>query len=161
MSKGWEFRAKQAKKKEALREFSTWTTDKFITHILELREIIENFQKESPESSKVTSSETTLTEKDYKQEWSYPTKIAFLLTINQKPLTSEDLNRLLLKLDKHYKDYNSPIANLSTALQRATKSKRIIKIKSPGIKLLYYVLPDWIDREMNLNDKFKGFMKSF
>jgi hypothetical protein len=118
-------------------------------------------QKESSESSKEIAIGTTLTEKDYKQEWSYPTKIAFLLTINQKPLTSEDLNKQLLKLDKHYKDYNSPIANLSTALQRATKSKRIIKIKSPGIKLLYYVLPEWVDKEGGVKRDYNSVFNQF
>lgn len=164
MAKEWQFRYKNAKKKELLKEFEGWSDDDFINHILELRSVIEGMEKEldggGNQKSKGSSGKA-LSEADYKQGWSYPTKIAFLLTINQKPLTSEEIHKLLLKLDGHYKDYKLPRNNLTVTLSRTIKSGRVKKIKVPGIRSLYYALPEWLDKDGNLNPRFASFLNQF
>jgi hypothetical protein len=163
MAKDWQFRYKNAKKKESLKEFDGWNSDDFINHILELRSEIDGLQEKnagvSPQGKEISGK--ALSEADYKQAWSYPTKIAFLLTINAKPLTSEDIHKLLLKLDNHYKDYKLPRNNLTVTLGRTIKSGRIKKIKVPGIRSLYYVLPEWLDKEGELKQQFSSIYNAF
>lgn len=157
MAKDWERKLKRELKNEVLKEFEGWSNGELVSHIIDLREEITGLEsrltaKESPEAG--NGQKPRLTESKFKQDWSYPTKIHFLLELNQKPLTSEDLHGLLSKLDNHYKDYDSPRNNLSVSLGRATKSGRIKKIKQPGIKLKYYALPDWMDQNGKLLQKF-------
>lgn len=157
MAKDWERKLKRELKNEVLKEFEGWSNGELVSHIIDLREEITELESklatnQSPEAASVQKNR--LTESKFKQGWSHPTKIHFLLELNQKPLTSEDLHSLFLKLDSHYKDYDSPRNNLSVALGRASKSGRIKKIKEPGIKLKYYALPDWVDQNGKLLQKF-------
>jgi len=149
----WQNRYKREKGKQIYLEFEDWSREDLIDHILQLRAGLDEMSDiAKTEGSK--SSEKQLTEKDYKQTWSYPTKIAFLITLNKKPLTSEELDKLLRQYDTHFKDYNKPRNNLTVTLNRAVKSRRIEKFKVPGIRTLYYALPDWIDKEGNLKPSF-------
>jgi len=164
MASDWKYRYRNEKKKEAHKEFEGWTNQQFIDHILELRSAVtglEELLKEKSAQTGENAPKKQLSEKEYKQEWSYPTKVAFLLTLSQKPLKSEDLNKLLLKHDKHYKDYNDPMKNLIVTLSRAVKSGRIKKIKVPGVRSLYYALPGWIDKNGMLHDDFSFIFNTF
>lgn len=150
MAKDWERKLKCELKNEVLKEFEGWSNGDLISHIIDLREEISGLEDQLNDKQSSTGEKgrkEPLTESKYKQDWSYPTKIHFLLELHQKPLTSEDLHGFLSKLDTHYKDYDSPKNNLSVALGRASKSGRIKKIKEPGIKLKYYALPEWVDKE--------------
>lgn len=163
MAKEWKYKLKNEKNKTVSKEFDSWSREDLIEYVVELRrgmdEMLEVSRKEYEKSPAVV--EKLYLETDYKQTWSYPTKIAFLLTLNQKPMTSEELDALLLKMDSHYKDYNSPRNNLTVTLGRAVKSGRIRKIKVPGIRSLYYVLPEWVDKEGNINAKFSSAFNQF
>lgn len=152
MAKEWKHRYQKEQRTDAFKEFLSWGNNDLIEHILELRSVIDKMNEELDGGAQKNNnpSKKTFVETDFKQTWSYPTKIAFLLTLNQKPLTSEELHHLLLKLDKHYKDYDAPRNNLTVTLSRAVKSGRIKKEKVPGIKNLYYVLPEWVDKEGKL-----------
>jgi len=97
----------------------------------------------------------------FEVDWSYPTKIHFLLALHQRPLTSKELDECLSKLDSHYKDYNTPQYNLSVHLGRAVKSGRIKKIKQPGIKMLYFVLPEWVDKKGLLDINHRNHIRVF
>lgn len=153
MPKDWEFRSRRAIRGKTLKEFEKNTREELIDEILELRLIVVELEKKinkfDQDHSKIDK-KVILTEKNYKQSWSLATKIEFLIKISQKPLTSEDLHKQLMRLDTHYPDYDVPKSNLSVCLGRVTKSQRIIKIKRPGIKLLYFVLPDWVDEKGKL-----------
>jgi hypothetical protein len=164
MAKDWQFRYKNAKKKELVQEFASWGNDDLINHIMELRSVIDEMQKEINAGNDQAGKEgenKALSEADYKQGWSYPTKIAFMLTILHKPLTSEEVHKLLLKLDTHYKDYKVPRNNLTVTLNRTIKSGRVKKIKVPGIRSLYYALPEWLDKDGNLAPRFGSVVNPF
>ncbi len=164
MAKDWERKLKRELQNEVAKEFENWSSGDFVSHILELREKIaalEDQEAAAPKKNAEKAQKRPLTESMFKQEWSYPTKIHFLLELHQRPLTSEELAADLLKLDSHYKDYNSPQKNLSVHLNRATKSGRIKKIKKPGIRSLYFALPEWLDKEGMLMLSYKQHISEF
>lgn len=163
MAKDWQYRLKHEKEKQAFQEFDDWSRQDLMEYILQLRSGLDEMQEiaKNGGTKSVSDPEKVLTESDYKQGWSYPTKIAFLLTINQKPLTSEELHKVLLKLDGHYKDYDTPRNNLTVTLNRTLKSGRIKKIKVPGIRSLYYALPEWLDKAGDLRQQFSSIYNAF
>jgi hypothetical protein len=89
---------------------------------------------------------------DFKSSWSYPTKIAFLLTLKGSPMTTEGIHVTLLRLDKHYRIYANPKATLSVYISNATKIGRIKAVKLPGIKMLYFSLPEWLNEKGELKE---------
>lgn len=164
MAKDWERKLKRELQNEVLKEFENWTPVEFSSYILELREEINALKDKAaspPEKGAENAQKRPLNESMFKQEWSYPTKIHFLLELHHRPLTSEELDKDLLRLDKHYKDYNSPQKNLSVHLNRATKSGRIKRIKLPGVRALYFGLLEWMDKEGALKERYKISMYQF
>lgn len=164
MAKDWQFRYKNAKKSELLKEFEGWDKEDLINHIMELRGVIRDMESDlnSGGSEKgQQANKKALSEADYKQAWSYPTKIAFLITMLQKPLTSEEIHQHLLKLDSHYKDYKVPRNNLTVTINRTLKSGRVKKVKVPGIRSLYYVLPEWLNKDGELKENYRSIFNSF
>lgn len=164
MSSDWQRKLKRELKNETLKEFEGWSHNELVSAIMELRE-----QKTDLEEQLLTKNaagaekgqKPDLNEGMFKEDWSYPTKIHFLLALHQKPLTSKDLDGYLSKLDSHYKDYNTPQYNLSVHLGRAVKSGRIKKIKEPGIKMLYFALPEWLTKDGELQEIFKSEVNPF
>jgi hypothetical protein len=156
MAKDWQRKLQSELKKEAFKEFEGWDSDHFISHIIGLREEIESLkeQLEQKEPGDSQSTQKQLSESNYKQSWTFATKIHFFLALHQKPLTSEDLHGYLMRIDEHYKDYENPRNNLSVTLGRVIKSGRIKRIKLPGIKHLYFALPEWIDPVGNLKQQY-------
>ncbi|MCD6068897.1 MAG: hypothetical protein K0S33_3723 [Bacteroidetes bacterium] len=146
MAKDWQRKLDRELQKEALKEFEGWTHSELVTHIREQREEIEEL-KAQQSAGDVTTPENAqnepLKESRYDQTWSFATKITFLITLHNRPLTSEDLHGYILKLDSHYKDLKDARNFLSVTLQRTAKSGRIKKIKLPGIRSLYFALPEW------------------
>lgn len=150
MAKDWERNLQRELKNAAFKEFDGWTTQDFIKHILELREQVSELEAQLSSGEKNSAQKDPLSENMYDLDWSFPTKIHFLLALHQRPLTSEDLDSFLSKLDSQYRDYQHPRNNLTTSISRAVKSGRIKKIKEPGFKLKYYALPKWVDKEGQL-----------
>lgn len=167
----WRFRYKSLKVQESMQEFEGFTEKELIKHIWELRkEIIELENENKVMQIKLNSNadhgkeeelENSLSEKNFNTEWSYPTKVAFLITIKNKPLTSEEIHRMLVKLDKHYSSYADPKGTLSVYLTMVVKRGRIKKIKLPGIKTLYFALPEWVNEKGALNSEFKEHTNPF
>lgn len=154
MSSDWKFRYKTAKKKEIEKEFESWERSDFIDHIIELRASIIALRDEK--TATVTAQPTSVLEKQkYNQKWSLPTKITFILACSQKPLKSEEIDRELLRLDSHYKDYDKPKNNLTVSLNRTIKNGRIKRIKLPGIRTLLFALPSWFEEDGNLKEQHK------
>jgi len=164
MSSDWQRKLKRELKNETLKEFEGWSHNELVSAIVELREQKADLEEQLL-TKKATGAENVqkpdLNEGMFKVDWSYPTKIHFLLALHQRPLTSKDLDGYLSKLDSHYKDYNTPQYNLSVHLGRAVKSGRIKKIKEPGIKMLYFALPEWVDKDANLKEEFKSTINQF
>jgi hypothetical protein len=149
------FRQKQSAKKE----FENWSNTDFINCILELRQELE--LKNQQEADLINEKEhlqktiETTAESNYVQQWSFPTKIVFLLHLKNRPLISSEIDELLHKLDKTYKKFKTPKKTLAGILTRTSNSKRIIKIKQAGIRDLQFVLPKWLNKEGVLIDNFK------
>ncbi|PBQ34207.1 hypothetical protein CNR22_21350 [Sphingobacteriaceae bacterium] len=162
MTKDLQGKLKNELKTQALKELVGWSNGDLIAYIVDLRQEINDLKGQlNKSSSDDTEQNELLTENKFKQDWSYPTKIHFLLELHQKPLTSEDLHTLLLKIDDHYKKYNAPRNNLSVALGRVCKSGRIKKMKQPGIKLKYFALPEWMNEKSELKQEFTRYLKLF
>jgi hypothetical protein len=166
-SKGWKFRHKLAKEQLDVSEFDGWKDSEYIKHILELRREISELEQvlekstEKKKAGSESASERKLSEKDFKQEWSYPTKIAFLITLQNRPVVSAELDSLLRKLDEHYANWKNPKLTLATTLTRCIKTGRIKKIKLPGVRELLFVLPEWVDANGNLLPFYKNQIRVF
>ncbi len=161
MAKNWERNLQRELKNAAFKEFEGWSAHELMTYILELRAEITELKEEGGTEMAGKAPKEPLNESKFKSDWSYPTKIHFLLELHQKPLTSTDLDELLLKIDSHYRLYKHPKNNLTTSISRAVKSGRIKKIKEPGIKLKYYALPGWLDKEGRLENRFHSQIRQF
>lgn len=153
MGSDWQRKLNRELKKETLKEFEGWSHNDLVEAIMQLRG--ENADLEEQLTPKNTSGaekdqNSELNEGMFRHEWSYVTKIHFLLALHQQPLTSRDIDDYLSKLDSHYKDYTTPQYNLYVHLSRAAKSGRIKKIKLPGIKMIYFALPEWMSEEGKL-----------
>jgi hypothetical protein len=153
----WKLNYKRLKAEEAAKEFENWEGNDFIKEIFDLRdkldqlsEQISTLKKEKQSAIPMQEPEPTsggLSKTDFKSSWSYPTKVAFLLTLKGSPMTTEEIHSALLLLDKHYRIYANPKATLSVYITNATKIGRIKAIKLPGIKMLYFSLPEWLDEK--------------
>lgn len=164
----WKHKYRNLKRQEERQEFENWSENDFINHIFELREELdalqEKFDKVSTAKQKEKSSEKAengLKIEEFKQDWPYSTKFVFLLTHENKPLTSMEIHNYLLKLDKQYKFYTNPKSTLSVYLRTVSKSGRIKAVKILGFKEKLFVMPEWVDEEGVLIDKFKSFIKLF
>ena len=83
MAKDWERKLKRELKNEVLKEFEGWSNGELVSHIIDLREEITELESklatnQSPEAGSVQKNR--LTESKFKQGWSHPTKIHFLLS---------------------------------------------------------------------------------
>lgn len=163
----WRFQYKSLKVQEAMQEFEGWVEKDFVKHILDLRKEIIELEKEKEQRAVSSTSEGEIakvedfSEKDFDPEWSYPTKVAFLLTISNKPLMSEQIHQMLVDKDKHYSAYTNPKATLSVYLTMAVKRGRIKRIKLPGVKTLYFALPEWLNENGTLIGKYRDQIKKF
>lgn len=158
MGSDWQRKLNRELKNATLKEFEGWSHNELVEMIMSLRG--ENADLEEQLISKDTSGaekgqNSELNESMFRQEWSYVTKIHFLLALHQQPLTSRDIDGYLSKLDSHYKDYTTPQYNLYVHLSRAAKSGRIKKIKQPGIRMLYFALPEWFEKDTDLKDSYQ------
>lgn len=129
--KDWQNRYKREKDKLIYREFEDWSREDLIDHIVELRAGLDEMGEIAKNGR--SGAEKEVAEADYKQTWSYPTKIAFLLTLNKKPLTSEELEKLLRKQDTHFKDYTKPRNNLTVTLNGSVPIVAFVVVNSQSL----------------------------
>ncbi len=164
----WKRRYRLFKQQEDRQEFEGWEVEDFIKHVFELRQEVTELQdqvdslKAQPkQESKPEKPERELKVEDFKQDWPYSTKFVFLLTLENKPLTSREIHDHLLKLDKQYQFYNDPKGTLSVYLRAVVKSGRIKSVKLPGIKEKLFAMPEWVDREGCLSWKYMSLFNQF
>lgn len=162
--KNWEHRAKFAIKKEILKEFSGWSEQDFIEYILQQRELIEVLKSDlaSLESkNKDTGAKTEVKESQFNKEWSIPTQIVFILHLLNRPSLSSEIYDKITRFDKSFSDFRNSEVVLSNYLSRSVKSGRIKKIKLPGVRTLYYALPEWVNERGDLKTEFQSMIKQF
>jgi len=159
----WKRRYRLFKQQEDRQEFEEWEIEDFIKHVFELRQEVKELQdqvdilKAQPkQESKPEKPERELKIEDFKQDWPYSTKFVFLLTLENKPLTSREIHDHLLKLDKQYLFYNDPKGTLSVYLRAVVKSGRIKSVKLPGIKEKLFAMPEWVDANNLLKSHYKN-----
>ena len=159
----WKRRYRLFKQQEDRQEFEEWEIEDFIKHVFELRQEVTELQdqvdslKAQPkQESKPEKPERELKIEDFKQDWPYSTKFVFLLTLENKPLTSREIHDHLLKLDKQYLFYNDPKGTLSVYLRAVVKSGRIKSVKLPGIKEKLFAMPEWVDANNLLKSHYKN-----
>jgi hypothetical protein len=161
----WKHNHRRLKAEEDAKEFENWEEKDFIREIIDLRDQLDGLSEEIETLKKGKISElhvqeqdqipAGLSENDFKSNWSYPTKVAFLLTLKGTAMTSEEIHSELMKLDKHYRIYTNPKATLSVYLTNASKTGRIKGLKLPGIKALHFVLPEWLDMNLELKEAYR------
>lgn len=140
----------RAKRKR--RELEALSQEELIDLIIEKEEEIEVLNeriKELEGSETIEGNKTKLP--DYNCRWNWISKIVFLITAENKPLTSAGILAALSINDYHYR--NSCESNLEGKLRvhihKACEYGRIKKYKIPGLKTNYYGLLEWF----NENDK--------
>jgi hypothetical protein len=140
-----------------LNEFKDWEITDFIIYVLELRQELNKERTRRKELElqvyKKILKKTSLEKRDpfanvkehYKQEWSYPTKVVYLLTLKNTPLTSTQIHDLLMEIDDNFSHGKDPRHNINAYLYLSRKSGRIKGVKLPGIKGYFFVLPEWME----------------
>lgn len=164
----WKHKYRNLKRQEDRQEFENWSEDEFIGHILELRDELDSLQEKydrlkvsKQEEKSGETLEKGLNIERFKQDWPYSTKFVFLLTLENRPLTSLEIHNYLLKLDKQYSFYNNPKSTLSVYLRSVVKSGRIKAVKIPGVKEKLFLMPKWVDKDGNLEARFELCLTSF
>lgn len=169
----WRMRNKELNLLSQMNEFKDWDIRDFIVHILELR------QELTKEKIKQQELEIQLREKQvkkkqsekvdpfadvkeyYKQEWSYPTKVVYLLTIKNTPLTSAQIHDILMDVDDNFPHGKDPRHKINTYLYLGRKYGRIKGVKLPGIKGCFFALPEWVNEGSGLKEEYRKEINQF
>lgn len=154
----WVFSEGFFNKQQIKKELSSWKQEELISHIMELRTEIKELQSKVAESNtnKEANSDLEFQNKlaQYKQEWSYAQKVAFLLLLYNKPLSSLEIQTFFLKYDKGFKTNQRHQTTLSGIMTRICKTGRIGKYKLKGQKELLFVMPTWMDKMGELKEVY-------
>lgn len=154
----WIFSEAYLHKQQITKELSDYSTSQLIDLIIELRNEVNNLNVKKSETKHIEPA-TDLS--GYKQEWSYPRKLAFLLIQLNKPLTSVEIQGYFTKMDKGFKRLQRPISTLSGILHRACTSGRIAKYKLKGQRELLFVMPMWLDKDGELKEAYQKYIKYY
>lgn len=95
------------------------------------------------------------TEVKFDMDWTWITKLEYIIQSEIRPLMSSEIQSLLLKYDYKTRDIKNLKKTLSVHLNQAAKYKRIIPLKISGLKSYYFALPEWIDKEGELLKEYK------
>ena len=164
----WKHKYRHLKRQEDRQEFEGWSENELIDHILELREELDTLQEKLDKTNAPTVEEKSpemgekvLNFQSFKPDWPYSTKFVFLLSVENRPLTSKETHEHLLKLDKQYSFYNDPKTTLSVYLRSVVKTGRIKAVKIPGFREKLFAMPEWVDSENNLKPFFQKDLNLF
>ena len=127
----WVFSQSYYNKQIVIKEFATSSREELMQCIYGLRLEINNLQQliDKQKAEEVKLSIKKIVASDYKQEWSYPTKLFFLIKFSDKPMTSLELHKKLRQFDGHFKALQRPTTTLSSMLSRSCTTERIAKYK--------------------------------
>jgi hypothetical protein len=169
----WRMRNKELNLLSQMNEFKDWDVRDFIVHILELRQEL-NKEKIKQQELEIQLREKPIKKRQsekvdlfadvkehYKQEWSYPTKVAYLLTIKNSPLTSAQIHDILMEVDDNFSHGKDPRHKINTYLYLSRKYGRIKGVKLPGIKGYFFALPEWVSETGRLSKEYGGDLNRF
>lgn len=162
----WRVRNKDMNVLAQINEFKEWGVTDFIIYILELRQELRKakmqrqeleiqLQEKQPTKNQSEKPDPFADLKEqYRQEWSYPTKVVYLLTVKNTPLTSIQIHDLLMEVDDNFSHGKDPRHKINTYLYLSRKSGRIKGIKLPGIKGYFFALPEWVQENERLREEY-------
>lgn len=164
----WKHKYRHLKRQEDRQEFEGWSENKLIDHILELREELDTLQEKLDKANTPAAEEKSpekagkgLNFEGFKTDWPYSTKFVFLLSVENRPLTSKEIHNHLLKLDKQYSFYNDPKTTLSVYLRSVVKTGRIKAVKIPGFREKLFAMPEWVDENIQLLKNYQSRINIF
>jgi regulator of replication initiation timing len=86
----------------------------------------------------------------YDHNWSWVSKIVFLIKQANRPLRSAEIIALLQKKEPVLHKKTSKEKFVSAFLNVAMRKERLIPYKLSGVRGNFYCLPEWIDEEGDL-----------
>ena len=87
---------------------------------------------------------------EYKNGWTWLSKVVYLISKANKPLRSVKILEQLELREDDLQRINDTEKLLSEVLNTATKNGRLIQYKLKGVRGYYYCLPQWIDEQNQL-----------
>lgn len=169
----WRVRNKDMNVLAQINEFKEWGVTDFIIYILELRQELSKLKTKREElelqllEKQPTNSQSEKPDlfadvkEQYKQEWSYPTKVVYLLTLKNTPLTSTQIHDILMEVDDNFSHGKDPRHKINTYLYLSRKYGRIKGVKLPGIKGYFFALPEWVSETGRLSKEYGGDLNRF
>lgn len=88
----------------------------------------------------------------YNRNWTWITKIEYILKKCTRPMKSSEIITMLLPHESSLNITGEPQKYLSGYLNKAVKYQRILTHKIPGIRGYFYVLPSWIENGKLLSE---------
>jgi hypothetical protein len=156
---------KELSKSEQIR-FKTMTKEEIIDKYIELKTKIAQSAKDiefyrSALISALREHETLknkypdIDKGEYNPNWSWVTKIVYILKKTQRPLLSSEMIELLVPHEEGLRESNYRPQAFSPHLGKAVKYHRVVAYKRGGERGNYYVLPDWIDAQSMLLKQYE------
>ena len=86
----------------------------------------------------------------YEHNWTWISKIVFMVTNADKPLRSTEIIALLLPKERALNEKLSKEKFISPFLNTAMQYQRLIPFKLKGVRGNYYCLPEWVNEANEL-----------
>ena len=87
---------------------------------------------------------------EYKNDWSWVSKIVYLVKQANKPIRSAEIIIQLSLREQVLDTKRSKAQFVSAFLNIAVQYERLMQYKLKGVRGYYYCLPEWIDEEKEL-----------
>jgi len=94
----------------------------------------------------------------YQSANTWISKIAFVLSHENRPLRSADLIRLLELREPQLANHHNKVQYFSAFLTQAVKYNRVIAHKLKGVRGYYYLLPEWMDDKNQPRNEYRKMM---
>jgi len=89
---------------------------------------------------------------DYNRNWTWLTKMEYVLKKCMRPMKSAEIIKMLLPYESALNCTSEPQKYLSGYLNKAVKYQRILTHKIPGVRGYFYVLPQWMENGKLLSE---------
>lgn len=164
----WKSKARLAKKEGAVALYADWDREELIEFIEELKsenEELKHLNLPSSEKQNTVSADHLKTGDQnllsgYNKDWTWVSKMVFVLRKVNRPLKSKELLEFLEGVDSNVKFFADKAKTFSSLLNKAVKYQRVQEYRIRGLKGYFYILPEWMDGE-KLNDEFKKLINEY
>jgi hypothetical protein len=164
----WKSKARLAKKETAVSLYEDWDREELIEFIEELKaenEELKHLQEsEKEDKSVLVAGSGESTERNilsgYNKDWTWVSKMVFVLRQMNRPLKSKELLVYLEGVDDNIKFFADKTKTFSSLLNKATKYQRVLEYKIRGVKGYFYILPEWMEGE-KLREEFKKLINEY